>query len=174
MRLNWTKDSKKWVYDEKKNIKKTILAAKLIVKPIAAENDVLIIFYDIIFSFFFRLRLPLCTMQFKCLLKHWRIWIEVRKLKRRVLIAEVEKLGSMAIRLSITWKWYEKCVWQKRNGYHSMEISGYFCIQILREINFGESRSLKIAAFAVSGALNFIHWLNSILQNFFKVKIQSF
>ena len=110
------------------------MAAKLVVKPIAAENDVLIIFYDIIFPFFFRLRLPLCTMQFKCLLKHWRIWIEVRKLKRRVLIAEVEKLGSMAIRLSITWKWYEKCVLQKRNGYHSISAFRFYVKSILETL----------------------------------------
>ena len=43
-----------WRRRKKNNIKKNILAAKLVVKPIAAENDVLIIFYDIIFPFFFQ------------------------------------------------------------------------------------------------------------------------
>ena len=37
-------------------------------------------------------------------------------------------------------------------------------IQILREINFGESRSSKTAIFVISGALNFVTLVNLSLQ----------
>ena len=49
-------------------------------------------------------------------------------------------------------------------------------IQILREIDFEERRSPKIAIFAIFGALNFVHLLNVSLQNvqkFIKIKIHS-
>ena len=48
--------------------------------------------------------------------------------------------------------------------------------QILREINFGESRSWKIAVFAISEALDFVDLANFSLQkvqNFIKIKIQN-
>ena len=58
-----------------------------------------------------------------------------------------------------------------------MENSGFFChIQILREINIGESRSSKNAIFAVLGALNFVDLVNFSLQEVTKCiiyKIQS-
>ena len=51
-----------------------------------------------------------------------------------------------------------------------------FCvIQILREINFGESRSCKTAFLAIFRALNFIDLVNSSLprmQKIMKMKIQ--
>ena len=37
-------------------------------------------------------------------------------------------------------------------------------IQILREINFGESRSSKITVFAIFGALNIVDLINFSLQ----------
>ena len=48
-------------------------------------------------------------------------------------------------------------------------------IQILREINFRESRSSKITGFAIFGALNFVNLVTVSLQKvqkFIKVKIQ--
>ena len=42
-----------------------------------------------------------------------------------------------------------------------MEILGFFCHLILREINFEECRSSKIANFANLGALNFVNLLNN-------------
>ena len=49
---------------------------------------------------------------------------------------------------------------------HSVEISGFFVIQILCEINFGESRfrSSKIAVLAIFGALNFVNLVPFGLQ----------
>ena len=47
--------------------------------------------------------------------------------------------------------------------------------EILREINFGDSRRAKIAVFAILGAVNFDHLVNfSILkvQKFIKIQIQ--
>ena len=49
-------------------------------------------------------------------------------------------------------------------------------IHILREIKFGESRSPKIAIFAIFGAMIFVHLANVSLQNvqkFLKIKIHS-
>ena len=47
--------------------------------------------------------------------------------------------------------------------------------QILREINFGESRTSKMAVFAILGALNFVD-LEKLgiqkVQKFVKIKIQ--
>ena len=37
-----------------------------------------------------------------------------------------------------------------------MEISGFFVIQVLREINFGELRSAETAVLAILGALNIV------------------
>ena len=48
--------------------------------------------------------------------------------------------------------------------------------QILREINFGESRTSKTAVFAVFGALNFANLVNFNLQKVqkcIKIKVQS-
>ena len=48
-------------------------------------------------------------------------------------------------------------------------------IQILREIDFEERRSPKIAIFAIFGAMIFVHLANVSLQNvqkFLKIKIQ--
>ena len=42
--------------------------------------------------------------------------------------------------------------------FHSVENSGFSVIQILREINFGESRSSKVAIFAILGDMNFENW----------------
>ena len=49
-------------------------------------------------------------------------------------------------------------------------------IQILREITFGDSKSAKIAVFAILGALIFVHLVNPSLwkvQKYIKIKIQS-
>ena len=43
----------------------------------------------------------------------------------------------------------------------SVEISGFSVIQILREINFEESRSSKTAVLAIFGALNSVNLVNS-------------
>ena len=48
--------------------------------------------------------------------------------------------------------------------------------QILREINFGESRSSKTAVFAILGAVNFVDLVKFSLQKvqkFIRIKIQS-
>ena len=48
--------------------------------------------------------------------------------------------------------------------------------QILREINFGESRGCKSAVFGIIGALNFANLVNFNLQKLqkcLKIKIQS-
>ena len=42
--------------------------------------------------------------------------------------------------------------------FHSVENSGFSVIQILREINFGESRGSKVAIFAILGDMNFENW----------------
>ena len=49
------------------------------------------------------------------------------------------------------------------------KIQHFSVIQILREINFGESGSSNIAAFAIFGALNFVALVNFSLQ-----KLQKF
>ena len=48
-------------------------------------------------------------------------------------------------------------------------------MQILREINFGESRSSKIAIFAILGPMNFVNLVNCCLQKMqksIKIKFQ--
>ena len=55
----------------------------------------------------------------------------------------------------------------------SVEIS---ITKILREIDFGDSKSAKTAVFAILGALNFVHLVNislSKVQKFMKIKIQN-
>ena len=57
-----------------------------------------------------------------------------------------------------------------------MEISGYFCLQILREIKFGESRNSKPAIFAIFGAVKFVNLVHFSLlkmQIFIEIKIHS-
>ena len=49
-------------------------------------------------------------------------------------------------------------------------------IQVLLEINFGESRSCKTAVFALFGAMNFVQMANFSLQKmqiYLKIKIKS-
>ena len=41
---------------------------------------------------------------------------------------------------------------------HSVEISGFSVTQILREINFVDSRSAKTAVFDILGSVNFVHF----------------
>ena len=58
---------------------------------------------------------------------------------------------------------------------HSVEISGIFITQILREINFGGCRSCKTAGLAILGDLKMINLVNFSLQKmqkFLKIKIQ--
>ena len=43
---------------------------------------------------------------------------------------------------------------------HSVEISKIFLSRVLREINFGDSRSAKTAVFALLGAVNDVHMIN--------------
>ena len=52
---------------------------------------------------------------------------------------------------------------------HSQDFS---VTQILREINFGESRSSKIAIFAIFGAFDLVHFSFQKVQKFIKIKIQ--
>ena len=59
--------------------------------------------------------------------------------------------------------------------FHSVEISGIFA-QILRDINFGKSRSSKTTVFAILGALSFAPLVNFNLKKVQKsknIKIQS-
>ena len=52
----------------------------------------------------------------------------------------------------------------------------FLVIQILREINFGESESFEIAIFANFGALNVVNLVNFSLQkvqNLMKIKTHS-
>ena len=59
---------------------------------------------------------------------------------------------------------------------HSVEISRFYITEILREINFVDSRNTKTAVFANLGAVNFVHLVNFNLQKvqkFTKMKIQS-
>ena len=62
---------------------------------------------------------------------------------------------------------YQSTVWKFQD----------FCItEILREINFEDSRSAKSAVFAILGAVNFVYLVNFSLQKvqkFTKIKIQS-
>ena len=44
------------------------------------------------------------------------------------------------------------------------KLQDYSVIQILREINFGDSRSSKTAIFAILGAPNFVNLVNFSLQ----------
>ena len=48
--------------------------------------------------------------------------------------------------------------------YTVWKIHDFSVTQILREVNFGESRSCKTAIFAISGALNFDDLVNFSLQ----------
>ena len=49
-----------------------------------------------------------------------------------------------------------------------------FCItEILREINFVNSRSAKTAIFAILGAVNFVHGVNFSLQKLLKKSLKS-
>ena len=59
---------------------------------------------------------------------------------------------------------------------HDEKFQDFYIIQILREINFGESRSSKTAVFAIFGAVHFVDLVNCSLQNlqkFIKILIQS-
>ena len=49
------------------------------------------------------------------------------------------------------------------------KLQNFSVTQILCEINLGESRSSKIAIFAISGALNFAHLVNFSLQKSEKI-----
>ena len=56
------------------------------------------------------------------------------------------------------------------------KFENFSVIQILREINFGESRSSKTAVFAIFGAVTFVDLLNCSIQKVqkcIKIKIQS-
>ena len=56
------------------------------------------------------------------------------------------------------------------------KLKNFSVIQILREINFGESKSSKTVVFAIFGALNFVNLVDFSLQKvqkFLKIKIQS-
>ena len=60
--------------------------------------------------------------------------------------------------------------------WHSVEISGIFITQILREINFWDSRNAKTAIFAILRAVDFVNLVNFILQEvqkFTKIIIQT-
>ena len=57
----------------------------------------------------------------------------------------------------------------KSNKRTVWKFEDFFITQILREINFAECRSAKIAFFAIFGALNFV-----ILVNFSLQKVQKF
>ena len=52
---------------------------------------------------------------------------------------------------------------------HSVEIAEFSVIQILREINFGESRSCKSAYFAILGPLNCVEYVNFSVQKLQKL-----
>ena len=59
---------------------------------------------------------------------------------------------------------------------HSVKISGFFYSQILREINFEDSRGAKTAIFAILGTVNFVNLVNFNLQKvqkLVKMKIHS-
>ena len=55
--------------------------------------------------------------------------------------------------------------------FHSVENSGVSVTQILREINFGDSRRCKTAVFAILGTLNFVGLANLALQKAQKLHI---
>ena len=52
---------------------------------------------------------------------------------------------------------------------HSVEIAEFSVIQILREINFGESRSCNGAYFAILGPLNCVEYVNFSVQKLQKL-----
>ena len=52
---------------------------------------------------------------------------------------------------------------------HSVELSGFFVVQILREINFGESGSLKNAVHSMLGVLNSVNLVKFSLQKVPKI-----
>ena len=63
------------------------------------------------------------------------------------------------------------------NGSTVWKFQDFSVTYILREINFGDSRSFKTAVFAIIEALNFDDLVNfslQKLQKFIKLKIQSF
>ena len=56
------------------------------------------------------------------------------------------------------------------------DFQDFSVIQILRETNFGESRSSNIAIFNIFEALNFVdlvHFRHQKVQKFIKIKIQN-
>ena len=69
--------------------------------------------------------------------------------------------GSGFIKL---WVWVSQCG----------EIQDFYIIQILREINFGESRGSETAVFAISRALRYANLVNSSLQKVQKFKKSKF
>ena len=72
---------------------------------------------------------------------------------------------------------YTVSQWEKQIRYMTVWKFQNFCItQILREINFVDSRSVKTAFFAILRAANFVHLVNFNLRKvhkFTKIKIQS-
>ena len=66
---------------------------------------------------------------------------------------------------------------QKTENHYTVWKFQDFCItEILREINFEDSRSAKSANFAILGAVNFVHLVHFSLQKVkksMKIKIQS-
>ena len=87
------------------------------------------------------------------------------------------KTICLSLRFIICWffSWFQDKSYQIKYSYIVHE---YFSIlrtvtQILREINFGEFRSFKIAVFVILGAQNFVVLLNFSLQKVQKfIKIQ--
>ena len=55
---------------------------------------------------------------------------------------------------------------------HSVVIQDFSVIQILREINFGDSRSSKTDIFAIKGALTLVNFSLQKVQKFIELKIQ--
>ena len=66
---------------------------------------------------------------------------------------------------------YEKALNQccQLNPYTVWKFQDFCITEILREINFEDSRSAKSAVFAILGAVNFVHLVNFSLQ-----KVQKF
>ena len=59
---------------------------------------------------------------------------------------------------------------------HSVEFQDFSIKQILRAINFGESKNCETAIFAILGAVNLAHLVNSNfpkMQKFIKIKTES-
>ena len=136
-------------------------------------------------SHFFQMGVPSKSIS---LSEWWSLWIRGDSSKRR----SHKILVSLTNQRMFPNRVYNSTIMQNKSKLATLSIDDiwrkmrllftqcgkriFSVIQIFREINFWESRSYKIAVFAIFGALNFVNLVIYSLQKvqkFLKIKIQS-